>query len=995
MKKMMKKNKFRSIIQLVLLIACLNALTSWQAFAQRDLTGRVTDSEDGNPIPGVNVTVKGTSNGTITDFDGNFKLKVSDNDIIVFSYISYATQEITAGTSNSLRVILEPSAETKDEVVVVGYGKVKIKDATGSVTMLDSKSFDKGVVSSPQELMMGKTAGVVVTSNSGAPGNASTIRIRGGASLNASNDPLIVIDGVPISNNNLGGSPNILSTINPNDILTFTVLKDASATAIYGARASNGVILITTKRGGKEFKVNYSATGSFYTAPKKADVYTGEEFRTLINQQYPGVTAVTSMLGTANTDWQDQIYKTSFGQDHNLNFSGTAAKMPYRVSIGYNNTDGILKTYNFERTTLALGLDPSFFKDKLKININIKGMFNKNNFADQSAIGDAIAYDPSQPVYNGNTRWRGYTSWTSGGIDGTSVNLAPANPLARLELTDNTSKVKRSIGNIKLDYELPFISDLHATLNVGYDFAKTEGHNNAKDSTQWVYEPTVAGGRLNPYEGKSQNELIDFYLNYTKDIAAIDSKVELMAGYSESYFYTSGADSTMDSYGENATRVNVYETDYYLRSFFGRLNYTFKNKYLFTATLRDDATSRFAPETRWGLFPAFALGWKISEENFLKENNTISELKLRLGYGVTGQQDIYSNDYPYISTYTKSDNAARYQFGPNFYNTLRPDGYDKNIKWESTTTINMGLDFGFFKNRITGSFDIYEKKSEDLIAYVPVAAGTNFVSSITTNVGSMKNRGVELNLNANIISTKDFNWTFGYNITYNQNEITKLNLSNDPNFFLPLGGIGGTTSGTIQVHSVGNPRSSYYVYQQIYDTNGNPIEDAYVDRNNDGIINTADLYVYKSPDPAVLMGINSQFTYKNFDLSFSGRASIGNYVYNNVASNSTYASLYSSLGFLRNANTLADETKFTTAVNTRFSDYYVENASFFKMDNINLGYRFNNLVNNKLNLRIGAGVLNVFVITKYKGIDPEISGGLDNNFFPRSRTFFLSLNADF
>jgi len=983
---------FRSSLVVLL---CFVASVAWSQ--SRTLTGTVIAGDENSSIPGVNILEKGTTNGTVTDANGNYTIRTKEGAVLVFSFVGYASQEVVVSNQTTLHVTLAPDIATLSEVVVIGYGSVKKSDATGSLAVLDNKTFNKGVVNSPQELIAGRTAGVVVTSISGAPGNTSTIRIRGGSSLNASNDPLIVIDGVPMSNNNLGGSPNVLSTINPNDIETFTVLKDASATAIYGLRASNGVIIITTKRGGKELKVTYNGTGTVYTMPKKVDVFSGDEYRALMNEQFPGNNAVLSLLGDANTDWQDEIYQTAFGQDHNINLSGTAKKVPYRVSVGYNNTDGILKTYNYKRGTVSLGLDPTFFDNSLKVSINVKGMLNNNNFADQGAIGDAVIYDPTKPVYNGNERWRGYTTWTTGGIEGNSINLAPGNPVARLELTDNTSEVKRSIGNIKLDYALPWITGLTTTLNLGYDITRTNGHNNVRDSTQWVYLPTVAGGRYNPYEASSDNTLLDFYVNYTNDLKSIDSKVEVMGGYSWAYFHSEGADSTMNAYKEEMTRKNVYETDYQLLSFFGRGTYTYKDKYLLTATLRADATSRFskANGNRWGMFPAFALAWKMKQENFLQGFEKLSELKFRVGYGVTGQQDIYGNDYPYIPTYTRSDDAARYQFGDTFYNTLRPDGYDANIRWETTATINAGIDYGFFQNKITGTLDVYRKVSEDLIAFVPIPAGTNFVSSLTTNVGSLVNSGVELNVNAELVSSDYFQWEAGFNIAYNKNEITQLNLSKDPNYFVQLGGIGGTTSGTIQVQKIGYPRSSFYVYQQVYDEQGNPIEDVYIDRNDDGVINTSDLYVYKKPEATVMMGINSRATYKGWDMSFSGRVSLGNYVYNNVASNSTYRSLYNSMEYLSNVSTLANDTRFTNALNTRFSDYYIENASFFRMDNISLGYTFDHLANDKLNMRIGAGVLNAFVITKYTGLDPEISGGIDNNFFPRTRSFLLSLTIQY
>jgi iron complex outermembrane receptor protein len=973
-------------------------MISFHAWGQapRMITGHVKSSDDNSTLPGVNVLEKGTTNGTVTDASGHYQIKVqNENSILIFSFIGYASQERAVANSSEISVDMMIDVATLEEVVLIGYDEIKKSDATGSLSQINTKTFNRGVVNSPQELISGKIAGVVITSNSGAPGNASTIRIRGGASLSASNDPLIVIDGVPISNNNLGGSPNVLATINPNDIESVTVLKDASAAAIFGARASNGVIMITTKRGSGAFKVTYNVTASVYTTPKKVEVFNGDEFRDLINTRFEGNTNVTQLLGDANTDWQEEIYQTAVGMDHNINVSGTAVKkVPYRVSVGYNNTDGILKTYNFERTTLSLGLDPTLLKDKLKISINVKGMINNNNFADQGAIGDAIGYDPTKPVFNGNTRWRGYTTWTTGGIDGDGINLAPGNPVARLAMTDNTSVVKRSIGNAKVDYEIPFLKDLHATLNVGYDYAETKGRNNVKDNTQWIYLPSEAGGRINPYAAKSKNELLDFYMNYTKEIPSLKSKAEIMAGYSWLHYHIEGSDSTMNQQREETTRVNIYESEYYNLSFFGRLNYTFNNRYLLTATLRNDATSRFAPENRWGMFPAVALAWKIHEEPFMVAIPQLSKLKLRVGWGVTGQQDV-AGDYPYIATYTISDNAARYPFGSTFYNTLRPDAYDQNIKWEETTTVNAGLDFGLFTNLITGSIDVYRKKSNDLLAFIPVPVGTNFSSNLTTNVGNCYSNGIELSLNAEVISRDKVQWSVGYNISYNRNKIDRLNLSNDSEFMIPLGGVGGTTSGTIQVHKVGHPRASFFVYQQVYDENGNPVEDVYVDRNEDGLINTADMRIYKQPEPVVQMGVFSSLKYGNWDFSFAGRASFGNYVYNNVAANSTYRSLYNSMEFLMNVSKLADDTKFTNALNTRFSDYYIENASFFRVDNINAGYTFNDLYKDRLNVRVGVGVQNAFVITKYSGLDPEISGGLDNNFFPRTRAFLLNVNVEF
>lgn len=982
------------------LLFCL-ALFSLTSFSQTgSISGTVRD-EANQPLPGASVTLKGASKSTSTDADGRYSLTgvTTGTQTLVITFLGYqeSVREVIVTANTQENVQLQPSAAALEQVVVIGYGSVKKSDATGSISVVNAKDFNKGAVNTIQDAIVGKLPGVVITSNSGAPGNTSTIRVRGGASLNASNDPLIVIDNVPMDNSNLGGSANLLATINPNDIESVVVLKDASATAIYGARASNGVLMITTKRGTQETRLSYNVTASLATLPKLVDTYTGDEFREVVNRVYGNTPAITALLGAENTNWQKEIYQDAFGQDHNISLSGMAKKLPYRVSLGYNNTDGVLKTYNFTRTTMAIGLDPSFLKNHLNVRLNLKGLHNPNNFAEQNAIGNAIIYDPTKPVYNGNTRWRGYTTWTTTqDINGDAVTLAPANPVAQLDLTDNTSTVKQSIGNIELDYKMHFLPELRANLNLGYDYAESNGHNNALDSTQWVYIPVIAGGRLSNYRESKRNQLMDFYLNYKKDLTSIKSTIDATAGHSWSHFYRDGSSTTSDLRMTSVNPPNKYITEYYLLSFFGRLNYTYDNKYLFTFTLRNDATSRFASNRRWGLFPAGAFSWRIKEESFLKENTTISDLKLRVGYGITGQQDVGGgNNYPALARYTIGDQTSRYQFGDAFYNTLRPDGYDANLKWESTATINMGLDYGFFNNRLTGSLDIYHRKTTDLLSYVPAAAGTNFSGEILTNVGNMENKGAEFSLSATVVRKKDLNWQVGYNISYNENKITRLSLNDDPNVFLPVdGGIAGTFT-TIRANKVGSPVNSFYVYQQIYDTEGMPIESAYVDRNGDNVINSSDLYLYESPNPTVQMGINSSLGYKRWDFSFSGRLSLGNYNYNNAASGSTYRGFYSSLGYLANQTKAAEETKFTTALETNLSDFYIENASFFRMDNINVGYTLPNYLNNRLRLRLNAGVQNAFVITKYKGLDPEISGGLDNNFFPRARMFQMGLNCTF
>jgi len=987
---------------LLMLFICL---ANW-VFAQTGtITGRIVD-ETNLPLPGATVTLKGTTLGAAADVNGNFKIANSPlgAQVLVVKFIGYEQleQPITVTGSSNVTLQLKSSSTLLAQVAVIGYGVVKKTDATGAVDVVTAKDLNKGAVNSVQDALVGKLAGVNVTSNSGAPGNTATIRIRGTTSINASSDPLIVIDGVPISNVVAGGAPNILTTINPNDIENVTVLKDASATAIYGSRGSSGVILITTKRGKTGAPViNYNAIASLSVIPKEVPVYTGDEFRALVNQLYAGQTAVTSLLGKSNTNWQDQIYKPAFGIDNNLSVSGAAKNMPYRISVGYNNSDGVLKTYNFQRTTAAIGLDPSFFKNTLTVHINLKGLYNTNNFADQAAIGSAVNYDPTQPIYNGNTRWRGYTTWTTNGntdINGAPVTLATANPVARLNETENTSTSRRSIGNVQLDYKIPYVDGLRANANLGYDYALTFGKNNVRDSTQWIYLPVASGGQKANYNTVNRNQLAEFYLNYKKDLKSISSVIDATGGYSYSHFYTEGNSESSDYAQTTFNPSNPYKTEYYLASFFGRLNYTFKDKYLLTLTLRDDGTSKFSPENRWGLFPAGAFAWRIKDEDFMKGSTLFSDLKLRLGYGKTGQQDLNNNNnYPYQPRFTISDNASRYQFGNTFYNTLRPEAYVADIKWETTATTNVGVDFGFLNNRLTGSIDAYYKNTTNLLNVVYNAVLTNFAATSLKNIGSMENKGVELSLNAIAIDQKDLRWQIGYNVSFNKNKITSLIGADNPDYIQPnlFAGISGTTSGVIQADKVGYPINSYYVFQQIYDQNGKPIENGYVDRNGDGKINSADLYLYKSPNPTVLMGINSDIAYKRFDFSFSGRLSLGNYNYNNVAANSTYKGFYSSLGYLQNQTTAASDTKFTNAIMTNQSDYYIQNASFFRMDNMNLGYTFQNLVNNKLKLRVNAGVQNVFVITPYKGLDPEISGGLDNNFFPRARIYQLGVNASF
>jgi TonB-dependent starch-binding outer membrane protein SusC len=990
------------------------------AFAQGDVTGKVTDEADGQTLAGVTILVKGTMTGTTTDMDGKYRIQVKAGDYLVFSFIGYESQELAAQPNSVLNVSLKMKAEFLEELVVIGYGVQKKKDATGAVAAIDAKDFNKNTVSTPAQLAMGKIPGVQITTSGGAPGDGATIRIRSGSSLSASNDPLYVIDGVPVDNDNLSGARNALSTINSNDIETFTVLKDASATAIYGNRASNGVVLITTKKGamgeggkkGKSIKLEYNGIFSLNTVPKTIDVLDTTQFKSLIRERYAGQDNVLRMMGDASTDWQDEIYRNSFAMDHYIAASGNYLTVPYRFTVGYTDQDGILETDNMKRTTLGANLNPSLFDDHLKIDINFKGIFVKNQFADQGAIGAALQYDPTQPVmadqlhyWNKTTNepvyfnnpYGGYYCWIQTNYPD-PVGQGSSNPVAMLQLRDDHSNVSRYLGNAQIDYKLHFFPDLRLNLNLGMDHSKSDGSIYVPDYAPWQYDTIHGGGTSQKYTQEKKNDLLEFYGNYVKDVASISSNFNVMVGYSWQHFYRKETDHQMNA-SETYEKYDTYfATENYLISYYGRFIYTLKDRYLLTFTLRNDNTSRFSKENRSGWFPSAALAWKINEESFMKNVKAISQLKLRIGYGVTGQQNIVNNqDYPYLGTYTYSEPTAAYQLGDSvYYITLRPEGYDQNIKWEETATYNIGLDYGFLKDRIYGSLDFYYRKTNDMINEIPVPAGSNLTNYITTNVGNMENKGVEFAIFTKPVVKNDWTWGLNFNATYSVNEITKLTATSDTNYLgVLVGNIAGGVGSTCQINSVGYARNTYFVYEQVYDDAGNPIEGMYVDRNHDGQVDDADRYHYKSADPKFYFGISTSLSYKNFDLYMSGRANLGNYVYNNVSSeNGVYERLYRNEGpYLSNITADVYDVKF---VSPRYlSDYYVQDGSFFKMDNISLSYLFDNLVDDRLDLRLSLTVDNAFTITNYKGIDPEIGNGIDNRIYPRPRVYSLGVNLTF
>lgn len=961
--------------------------TTLLSFAQRTVTGKVTDGSDKSAMPGVTVQVKGSTQGTQTDSQGSYSIAVPENSTLVFSFIGKTTQEIVVGNKSTISVELMDDSQILNEVVVIGYGSQKKKDLTGSVVSISSADFVKGQLTTPEQLVSGKLAGVQITSNGGAPGSGSTIRIRGGSSLNANNDPLIVLDGVPLDNNGISGSPNALSLINPNDIETFTVLKDASATAIYGSRASNGVILITTKKGSKtgKMRVNFSSLASSASRMNDINTLNATEFTDLVRSR--GNATQIAALGTENTNWADQIYRTAYTTDNNLSVSGAAKGVPYRVSLGYLNQNGILKTSNMGRTSGSLNLSPTFMDNHLKVDINLKGSITDNRFADQGAIGSAVFFDPTQPVFSGNEAYNGYFEWLDPST-GRPNTLAPRNPLAMLEMRNNTSNVQRSIGNMILDYKFHFLPELRANLNVAYDISASSGSNLVPASSALAFN---RNGQELTYSQNKNNKTLEFYLNYVKDLPSINSRIDVMGGYSYQDFIRENTDLDVNLNGE-VFRDFYYKTQNTLVSFYGRANYSLLDKYVATVTIRQDGSSRFSPETRWGLFPSAALAWKISEEGFLKGNDVFSELKLRLGYGVTGQQDIGS-DYPYLPRYTLSQSTAQYQFGGTFLPTLRPEGYDANIKWEETVTYNAGIDFALKKGRISGSIDYYSRLTKDLLSVIPVPAGSNLTNQLLTNVGNIENEGVEFSINTTPISTKNVNWDLGFNITYNQNTITNLTKVADPTFpGILTGGIGGGVGNTAQIHTVGYPVSTFYLYNQVYDSNGKPLEGVFEDQNGDGIITPEDRIRYEAPQSDVFLGLSSQISIGKFSAGFVSRANIGNFVYNNVNSNAGVFRLTSN-PFLTNVTSDALVTGF--ANNQYFSNYYLQNASFFRIDNINFGYSLGRIFNNKADASINANIQNALVITKYNGLDPEVGGGIDNNFYPRPRVFTLGINIGF
>ena len=984
----LSKSKRSILLVALFLMGCLQLLAQ-----SRMIQGEVTDAQNGEPLIGATVMVEGEKSGTVTDFDGNFKLQVTSSaKKVKISYIGYVDKIIEI--SDRMKVKLESDSQILTDVVVIGYGTARKSDLTGSVATVSSKDFNKGLVSSPEQLINGKVSGVQIMSNSGSASAGSTIRVRGGASLNASNDPLIVLDGVPLEQGGISGnSSNFLSMINPADIESMTVLKDASSTAIYGSRASNGVIIITTKKGQQGgLKINFNTTNSLQTRAQMVDMLSHDDFVNVINQF--GTDNQKSLLGNDNTDWNDEVYRTAFGTDNNLSVSGSIGKyLPFRVSAGYYNQSGLVRKDNVERWTGNVVLTPSFFQDHLKLTINAKGTLNNNSFNNSGAVWAAATFNPTLPVYSGNSNYGGYNEALD--ADGYPVNAGVRNPRGLVDLYDSQSKVSRFIGSMDVDYKVHFLPELKLHATVGADYAKGDGT---------IYVPGYAAQSFNKDESlsgsdykygpqKNENRLLTLYANYAKYFENIKSNVDLTAGYDYQYWKsTTPLYYTKSAAGTTLSTVKASDYRHVMLSYYGRVNYSFDGKYLLTATVRRDASSRFSKDTRWGTFPSVALGWTLTEEPWLKNQKVLSNLKLRASYGITGQQEGIGN-YNYLPVYTASVTGAEAFINGHYITTYRPESYVENLKWETTTSWNFGLDFGFLDGRLGGAIDFYTRKTKDLLASVPPAAGSTFSKTILTNVGNVDSKGIEVSLNATPIQTKDWEWNLSYNFTWQNMKVKNLSLTP-----------GGTQTNVkvgpsidayqFQVLSEGYEPYMFYVYHQLYDPEtGKPIEGAYADLNNDGEINDADLYRYHSPAPKYIMGLSTSLRYKQLTLGMSFRANIDNYVYNGMGmSTGAWETVSYNNSQLNNLNTSFLKTGFKTR--QYLSDYYVENASFLKLDNLSLSYNVGK-INKWASLTVSAMVQNVFTITGYSGTDPEVPNGMDNSFYPRPRTYSVSLGLQF
>lgn len=956
--------------------------------AQNTFSGSVHDKTSGQPIPGVNVNVQGTTSGTSTDLDGKFQLSnVKKGDKIVFSFIGYKSETVEFNNQKTLTVSLQEDAnELKEVVVQVGYGTVKKKDATGSVVLLTAKEFNKGVTVSADNLLNGRVAGVTINAGGGAPGSGATIRIRGGASLNASNDPLIVIDGLPIENKEGTGSTSFLSSLNPSTIESISILKDASATAIYGSRASNGVILITTKKGGKNLSIDFNSTLGIGNLIKTVDVFDAATLRNVVTAQNP---SLLSRLGTANTNWQKEIYRQTAYTDASATVRGSLfGVLPTRLTLGKTYQEGLRLTNVFKRNTVGLALNPTLFQDHLKLRLNANYSNENNRFTD-AVEGSAINFDPTQPVYDPTSKYGGfYENYNH--ATGALTPQTTRNPVAQLLQTDNTGFSNRLFGNFEIDYKLHFFPELRAVVNIGFD--ETNGQ-----SSKYAGTNVASSGSNNniPYgtnefsTGHRKNKLLDAYFVYNK---TFDKLVfDLTGGYSYQKFENNSfVQGNLND--PNLTGYPQYKiaTPVVLLGYFARTNFNYNDKYLLTVSYRRDGSSRFAKDNRFGNFPAASFAWK-AKNDFFKDSETVSDLKLRVGWGITGQQDIGDATNIYLQKYVTGSGTSQYTFGTTPVAIAISSAYNDKIKWEQTTTYNAGLDYGLFNNRINGGVDVFYKVSKDLLVKGPLADGSNFSNAIFQNVGSFTTKGIEFSLNADIVKSDNFNWNINFNAAHFDRKINEL-------IYHTVIRTGDNIAGTgtqAKVYQEGFAPDSFWVYKQLYDINGRPIEGAYADLNADGVINADDKYIYKNQDPKVTFGFATNLNYNNFDFSFALRSNIGNRVFNAVNASRAQYNRLSTGADVTNLPTSITNTGFANTSDVVLSDIYVENASFLRMDNISLGYTLPKAFNDKVSLRFSAGCQNVFVITNYSGLDPEINNGVDGAIYPRQRSFLFGTNLKF
>lgn len=960
----------------------LTLLVPVLVYGQTMVGGKITELNGNMPVSGANVVIKGTSTGTISDLDGNYSLAVSDGDTLVFSYVGYLTQEVVYSGQGTIDIVLQEDAAMLDEILLIGYGTTTKEAATGAVQKISSENFNRGAIVSADQLLSGKSAGVRITTGGGAPGEGAEIRIRGGSSLSANNNPLIVIDGIPLDQRGVQGVRNSINSINPNEIEEFVVLKDASATAIYGSRASNGVILITTKKAKKQtpFTIEYGFQFSTEKAIEFVDVLNADQMRSVVTELLGDN---TNYLGDANTNWQDMIYGTATGGIHDITVSQGLQNFSYRIN--YNNThrQGILGNDLYMRNAITANFTADFFKNHLKINLTSIGSFDDNVYADRGAIGAAVIMDPTMPVFQAGSPYDGYFEYTN--PDGSVVSLAPRNPVALLRQNNNSARNQRNITNFNATLKLPFLEELSISTNAGIDYSELDGKQyiSGKSATQHY------GLFRNFYTGLNRNTNLDVFATYKNYLEGISLNFDVTAGHSYQEFYIQ-SDQKITEQGNLVTRPTSINRNA-LEGYFARINLDFGSRYFISASYRADGSSRFSEDNRWGYFPAVSVGWNIGNEEFLRASNLFSTLKLRGGYGVTGNQEIGAN-YGYLGVYSNGLSTASVQFGNDFYNTLRPEGFDENLKWEETRQFNVGIDLGFFDDRLNISVDGYTRETIDLLATVPVPAGSNLTDYITTNVGSTESRGIELNINAKIVSNDNWNWNVNANAALQEVEITKLNLSGDEDFYILRGGIEGGTGNNIQLWKPGFDPTTFFVFRQVYDSEGHPIEGAYVDINGDNQITEADRMPYKKATPDMVLGFTSNLSYKNFDFSFTLRGALGNYMYNNFQSRTGFAAHSLPDTGPNHLNISPDyfDSGFYEA--QYFSDYYISRADFVKLDNATISYT---IPFETLTLRASLTGSNLLTITKYEGLDPEISSGIDNNFYPRPRGFVFGLNFTF